>query len=98
MIDQYGREIAGPFVLLPKIRDFWDQEEIEFILSLDWYQVETGLSKHLVARVREIGEALESFPFTEPEDTGLIINEDTPISLVHPVLKRFSMEDGFYHA
>lgn len=95
MLDNYGEQVDEiALVLLPDIIDLTD-EEIKIIANAKWYDVIFGNGQFLLcADYREIEGLCEN------GIVGCISpkNGITEIMRVNEVLKRWSIEDGFYHA
>lgn len=89
--DQYGRPIPDDLVLLPTSGDnwwLWD-DEIETVLRVDWYEANDVLLAS--------AKALNGLSEDDPIDAGVDLNR-VEVCRVADCLKRYSPEDGFYHA
>jgi hypothetical protein len=101
MKDQYGTEVPSDLVVLPFGAapgkdvihfDALEPEEVEVISAAAWYEVE-GQEGLILASAEFLG----GFG-SDPEDCGIGITPETKINRIADVLKRYSWEDGFYHA
>ena len=102
MKDQYEQEVPADLVVLhfgfdPGERvirgDYLEPEEVEVISAARWYKVED------VPLILASFEEIEGLSELQPLDYG--IDLDTPgltINRIADPLKRYSREDGFYHA
>lgn len=93
--NNYGEQVDElALVLLPDIIDLTD-EEIKIITNAKWYDVIFGNEQILLcADYREIEEMCENGIV----DCIRTKNGIAEIMRVNDVLKRWSIEDGFYHA
>lgn len=102
MKDQYGQEVPADLVVLhfgfepgeTVIRgDRLEPEEIEIISATAWYEVE-GVPLILASY-----EAIEGLSELNPLDYGIDLKATgIKINRIADPLKRYSLEDGFYHA
>jgi hypothetical protein len=100
--DQYGQPVPKDLVVLPygfspcpgKVvsGDPLPNHEVRIIMAASWYEVE-GNPGLLLASYLAIGGLSE----LNPLDCGLTL-EGAQINRVADPLKRYSLEDGFYHA
>ena len=103
MKDQYGQEVPGDLVVLafgfepgdgPIRGDALEPEDVEVISRADWYEIEGGPPVVLASYV-----AIQGLSEYNPLDAG--IDLAAPGALINRIadpLKRYSLEDGFYHA
>lgn len=89
MKTQYGEDVPDDLVLLPNPKDLMDLD-LRVILAAEWYEYQGIL---LVS-----GSAIDWFSEGDPLDAGLDLSALEEIDRVAESLKRFSREDGFYHA
>lgn len=93
MLDNYGQEVPTDLVSLTHGPDAFTDAEVKAIVNARWYDVVHSHGEDLAVSFYEVGclELLE--PISNPLG-------DTPIEVmqVNEVLKRWSVEDGFYHA
>ncbi len=92
--DQYGGKVeTNKLVLLPDI-NLLDDNEIKVVVNADWYDVhlEDG-SVFLCADFR----AIQYLSDCGIEDC-IVDNGLSEVMRVNDILKRWSIEDGFYHA
>jgi len=101
MNDQYGQEIPADLVVLPFGFDPESEvlsghprepEDVDIISKANWYEVE-GQEGLLLASY----EAIEGLSELNPLDCGLTL-AGAQLNRVADPLKRYSLEDGFYHA
>ena len=102
MKDQYGQPIPADLVVLPFGAasgegvigfDPVDPEDVEIITAADWYEV-AGQEGLILASY----EAINGFG-SIPLDCGIdLTTPGIQISRIADPLKRYSLEDGFYHA
>jgi len=96
MLDQYDKPIPDDLVLLPNINLLSDHN-VRLVANAVWYDVEVDLEPDS----KENGECIILCASAEAID---YLSEDSPcgkvvgILRVNDVLKRWSPEDGFYHA
>jgi hypothetical protein len=102
MKDQYGQEVPGDLVVLPFGAapeddvigfDPVDPEDVEIITAANWYEVE-GREGLILASYEAIGGLSE----LDPLDYGIPDLAGAKINRIADPLKRYSWEDGFYHA
>jgi hypothetical protein len=103
MKDQYGQEVPNDLVVLPfgfepgdgPIRgDMVDPEDIDVMCRADWYEVDDGYPIILVSYL-----AIQGLSETDPLDCGIDLKAPgIKINRIADGLKRYSLEDGFYHA
>jgi len=86
MHDQYGDDVPDDLVLLP---DFYG-DYADVIFGATWYE----RNSILMASASEIGEYSED----DPEDAGIVLDENSVVCRIPECLQRGSPEDGFYHA
>jgi len=101
--DQYGQDIPDDLVVLPFGIAPGDDanrvyplkpETVEIYLKADWYEVENYEGLILAS-----AKAVEYESEDNPLDCGFPDNwQELPISRIADPLKRYSWEDGFYHA
>lgn len=97
--DQYGKVVPNDLVLLP-----WDVgslsgslREIKIITRARWYEPGVPSFRPILASAKELGRL--SVLCDDPLDAGLDVNDpQIEIWRVDDALKRWSEEDGFYHA
>lgn len=90
MNDQYENKIPDDLIALECGLDRFTDDEIEIIVNARWYEVTHSYGQDLAVSFSEIQGIIDGdYPLG-----------DTPIEilLVNDVLKRWSIEDGFYHA
>jgi len=95
MLDQYGNEIPTDLVSMPDI-NFLSDEGIKIVANADWYDIYTGENYGFDAWLCVSAKAIDYLSEENIEDCL-----DRPIKevlIVNDVLKRWSEEDGFYHA
>ena len=101
MKDQYGQEIPNDLVVLPFGAgpgkdvihfDALEPEEVGIIIKANWYEV-VGQEGLILASA----DAIVGWG-SDPEDCWLDIEPETKINRIADPLKRYSWEDGFYHA
>lgn len=95
MKDNYGCEIPTDLVLMPDI-EYLNDDDLRLVVDAVWYDVFTGL---------EPFDDIPALCISSKEINGLcddsIDDYDGPITEVmqiNEILKRWSIEDGFYHA
>ncbi len=90
MNDQYGNKVPDDLIALERGLDGFTDEEVTIIVNAQWYEVWHSHGQDLAV----------SFSETQGIIDGDYPLGDTPIEilLVNDVLKRWSIEDGFYHA
>lgn len=102
MKDQYGQEVPGDLVVLqfgfdpesPVVHgDPLEPEEVAIITAANWYEVE-GREGLILASY----EAIEGLSELDPLDCGILDLAGAKINRIADPLKRYSPEDGFYHA
>lgn len=103
-IDQYRDPVPNDLVLLELPANLKTEEYINPLFDVDWYQdSEIGalwVSRSAVEKVSLwVAEVL---PFDRPEDIRAISNpvpdREQVFFLIDRILRRYSGEDGFYHA
>jgi len=90
MNDQYGNKVPDDLIALERGLDGFTDEEIKIIVNARWYEVYHSHGEDLAVSLSEIQGIIDgNYPLG-----------DTPIEilLINDVLKRWSIEDGFYHA
>ena len=101
MKDQYGQEIPADLVVLhfgfepgdkPIQGDRLEPEEIEIICKARWYEVRD------IPLVLASYEEIHGLSEMNPLDYGIADTFETDICRIADPLKRYSWEDGFYHA
>lgn len=101
MRDQYGQPIPDDLVVLPfgfepgetVIRgDQVEPEDVEVIARANWYEVEGQEGLILASYL-----AIQGLSEVNPLDCGLTL-AGAQINRIADPLKRYSLEDGFYHA
>ena len=88
IMDQYGEQVPDDLVVLPDPQ-MLGEDEIKKVMDAPWYEAE-GI---LMASAKAI-DGLSEF---DPKDAGIDL-EETEVSAIDDPLKRYSKEDGFYHA
>lgn len=88
MLDNYGEQVPDDLVALTCGIDRFDDKELKIIINARWYEVWHKWGQNLAVSFDEVAGLID-------EPLG-----DTPIEVlrVNEVLKRWSIEDGFYHA
>jgi hypothetical protein len=102
MKDQYGQEVPADLVVLhfgfepgeSVIRgDRLEPEEVDIISKANWYEVED------VPLILASYEAIDGLSELNPLDYGIDLQApEIKINRIADPLKRYSWEDGFYHA
>lgn len=95
MKDQYKNEMPDDLVSMPSI-EFLSDNEIKTVVNANWYDAydgeDCGFSSWLCVSAKAIDylseDAIEDY----------IDRPIKEILLVNDILKRWSIEDGFYHA
>jgi len=90
MNDQYGNKVPDDLIALECGLDRFDDDEVKIIVDAQWYEVTHSHGQDLAVSFSEIQGIIDSdYPLG-----------DTPIEimLIDDCLKRWSIEDGFYHA
>jgi hypothetical protein len=99
--DQYGQPVPKDLVVLQfgfapgdeTIKgDAVDQADVKIIMAANWYEAEERPGLLLASY-----EAIEGRSEIIPEDCGILL-KNMQINRVADPLKRYSLEDGFYHA
>ena len=91
LLDQYGNKIPFDLYLLPDV-DELDYSQIDQVMNARWYEIRSGLHAFLFASNEEIGGlGKASIDDLNPGLVDDVLYVDRP-------LKRWSVEDGFYHA
>lgn len=90
MIDQYGNKIPSDLVALTRGIDRFNEEELKIICNARWYEVYHSYGRGLAVSFSEIQGIIDN-----PDSLGGV---PIKILLIDDVLKRWSIEDGFYHA
>jgi hypothetical protein len=88
LVDQNGNDIPEDLMIMPDF-DSLEQEDREKIFAANWYKY----SDVLLVSYAEVGDLAG----TLPEDIGIDL-QNAKIIYIDNVLKRGSLEDGFYHA
>ena len=101
--DQYGQPVPKDLVVLQfgfdpdpeKVihGDPVDPADVKIIMAANWYEVE-GREGLILASYLDIGGLSE----LNPADCGIGLEDSPQINRVADPLKRYSLEDGFYHA
>lgn len=97
--DQYGHPVPEDLVCLPNLAQSREMEDCgelpEIVLHhIDWYEIQDyGL---LVAPLHQIPDSMRCF-FGDIDD---LVFDKSPLAIdfVVALLRRYSFEDGFYHA
>ena len=101
MEDQYGQEVPEDLVVLHFgfepgegviHGDPLEPEEVEIISKARWYEVED------VPLVLASYEEIQGLSELDPLDYGINDLATATINRIADPLKRYSLEDGFYHA
>ena len=90
MKDQYGEQVPNDLMQLACGPDRFDDDELEIIINASWYEITHSHGVDLAVSFSEIEGVLDgNYPLG-----------DTPIEVlrIDDILKRWSIEDGFYHA
>ena len=91
LLDQYGNKIPFDLYLLPDV-DELDYSQIDQVMNARWYEIRSGLHTFILASNEEIvGLGITSIDDLNPGLVDDVLYVDRP-------LKRWSVEDGFYHA
>lgn len=89
--DQYGNEIPEELVVLDNDISRYTDDEIQQIVQARWYETE---KRHCILIPQsEAPDWIE----TRPIDAEVDMKVDA-LYFIDDVLKRWSEEDGFYHA
>ena len=91
MNDQYGNKVPDDLVLIDDI-DF-TPEEIILIDNVDWYEVDLY---HYQGLLCVSAKAIDYLFEIDPVDE--FNSEIKSVNYVSKVLRRYSEQDGFYHA
>jgi len=93
MLDQYDNKVPGDLVVLDLDIVELSEEELHLVTNADWYEIRGnfGWSPILVS-----AKAIDYLTETSLADVGLDAN--MKIDRIAELLKRWSKEDGFYHA
>lgn len=89
LYDQYDRPVPDDLVLLPDPSPGAEEAELAILMNADWYEADGVL---LVS-----GAAIDWMGSADPLDAGVDLRK-VDAALVDDALKRYSPEDGFYHA
>jgi len=89
MLDQYGNKVPDDLVILPPIQLLTSEDIDKIIMTARWYEINKYI---IVASAREIDN------LSDDTFENAVGDEIQSIQLVSDVLKRYSLEDGFYHA
>ncbi len=90
MLDQYEQPIPDDLIIPPN--EVYDEEEIDTIMSADWYVVDIFIA----VSCGEIGPELAERG-TEFEDAGVDLAGEE-VLYVQDILHRYDEILGFYHA
>ena len=101
--DQYSEKIPDDLVVLPEVNGL-TIKGLETVLNADWYEARMSqepedpndITPYLMASAKEIKAVIHNdWQDMDLEIVGGIVIE---ILSVNDCLKRWSIEDGFYHA
>ena len=91
--DQYGDKVPNDLVLPPMMEAIND-EQLKVIMAADWYEVE-GKGYAILMSFRQIKGLSEADPLDADIDLSA---KGIKVFRINECLKRYSDEDGFYHA
>jgi len=86
MTDQYGKKVPTDLVLMPDIK-LLSRREIKLVADQDWYECD-GILLVSASAIHFLSEA-------DPSEAGIVLSS---VTKVNGLLKRWSLEDGWYHA
>lgn len=89
--DQYHNGIDTNLLMIPPSLELLTKKQIKQIVAVNWFETEAG--DLLVNTARLDDEIVEECTSLEDAD----ISVDGEILYVDDCLKRWSIEDGFYH-
>ena len=89
--DQYGNKVPNDLVILCGPYGHWTEETLKKVVNAKWYEAD-GL---LCVSAAEVDEPDIDEPVSY---AGIRLTKRTKIDKIPHPLKRWSIEDGFYHA
>jgi hypothetical protein len=93
VLEKWKEQFLRLLVTLPNPKDI-DQEDIDEVMRADWFEQDGVLMAQGVSTEAFIGIKCSE---DDPEDSGITLDFEEIIR-IDDCLKRWSYEDGFYHA
>lgn len=97
--DQYNNPIPQDLILLNPFSDIdFIERELKEIEGLNWYCFEGNKTNHIFVSCSQLEKVLDCICDEENTPDDISVGKNWNLVIIDDVLKRFNVEDGFYHS